>query len=87
MRQTMLTCFLPFLTALIWNTSCSSDNSDNNTPPEPQPTTYDIYAAGYKTVDSKAVATVWKNGTELYALTDGTSDAWAYGICVDNGTV
>ncbi len=92
MKQTMLTLFVPLLAALCWNTSCGSDDSSDTSgptpvPPTPQPSSYDIYTAGYKTVESKAVATVWKNGTELYALSDGTSNAWAYGLCIDNGTL
>ena len=89
----MFTSLAPLLAALFINASCSSDDSNPGspaptpTPPAPQPTSYEIYAAGYKTVDTKAVATVWKDGEELYALTDGTSNAWAYALCVDNGTV
>lgn len=55
--------------------------------PGPTPTGYDIYTAGYKTPGGKAVATVWKNGTELYTLTDGTNDAWARSVYVADGTV
>lgn len=42
---------------------------------------------GYTTPASKAVATVWKNGQQLYTLTDGTNDAWARSVCVADGTV
>lgn len=91
MKQNMFTLFAPLLAALLFNAACSSDDSSPDTPtptpPTPQPTSYDIYVAGYKTVSSKAVATVWKNGEELYALTDGTTNAWAYALCVVDGTV
>lgn len=93
MKQAMLTLFTPLLALLLCGTACSSDDSNAGTPnptptlPAPQPTSYDIYTAGYKRVDSKAAATVWKNGQELYALTDGTSNAWAHALCVDNGTL
>lgn len=93
MKQTMLTLFTPLLALLLCGTACSSDDSNAGTPnptpnpPAPQPTSYDIYTAGYKRVDSKAAATVWKNGQELYALTDGSSNAWAHALCVDNGTL
>lgn len=56
-------------------------------PEPPKPSGYDIYTAGYTTPASKAVATVWKNGQLLYTLTDGTNDAWAYAVCVSDGTV
>ena len=62
------------LAATLLAPSCSSDD-DGGT--RPTPTGYDIYTAGYKTPGGKAVATVWKNGTELYTLTDGSSYAEA----------
>ena len=80
MKHNMFTLLAPLLAVLLWNAPCSSDASSGDTPdnpPAPQPVSYDIYVAGYKTVNSKAVATVWKNGSELYALTAGTSDALA----------
>lgn len=77
--------FLPLLfAAALFAPSCSSDD-DGGVPP--QPTGYDIYAAGYKTPAGKSVATVWKNGEELYTLTDGTNDAWAYSVFVAGSTV
>lgn len=83
----MTATLLILLTLLTGGASCSSDNPTGNTPPKPQPTSYDIYAAGYRTVGSKAVATVWKNGEELYTLTDGTANGWARALCVDGETV
>ncbi|MFR8224601.1 MAG: hypothetical protein ACLU9X_08705 [Alistipes shahii] len=62
-------------------------SSDDDAPEPPKPSGYDIYTAGYTTPASKAVATVWKNGQLLYTLTDGTNDAWAYAVCVSDGTV
>ena len=50
------------LAATLLAPSCSSDD-DGGT--RPTPTGYDIYTAGYKTPGGKAVATVWKNGTEM----------------------
>ena len=62
-------------------------SSDDDAPEPPKPSGYDIYTAGYTTPASKAVATVWKNGQLLYTLTNGTNDAWAYAVCVSDGTV
>lgn len=83
MKQTMLTLFTPLLALLLCGTACSSDDSNAGTPnptpnpPAPQPTSYDIYTAGYKRVDSKAAATVWKNGSVLYtySVTPASSQA------------
>lgn len=76
---------LPLLFAAVLLTpSCSSDDDGGA---QPKPTGYDIYTAGYKTPAGKAVATVWKNGSELFTLTDGTNDAWARSVCVAGGTV
>ena len=71
-------------TVLAGFAACSSDD---DAPEPPKPSGYDIYTAGYTTPASKAVATVWKNGQQLYTLTDGTNDAWAYAVCVSGGTV
>ena len=73
---------LPMLLAGL--AACSSDN---DSPKPPKPAGYDIYTAGYTTPAAKAVATVWKNGEELYTLTDGTNDAWACSVSVSGGTV
>ena len=61
-------------TVLAGFAACSSDD---DAPEPPKPSGYDIYTAGYTTPASKAVATVWKNGQQLYTLTDGTNDACA----------
>ena len=71
-------------TVLAGFAACSSDD---DAPEPPKPSGYDIYTAGYTTPASKAVATVWKNRQQLYTLTDGTNDAWAYAVCVSGGTV
>ena len=42
-----------------------------------------LYAAGH----SGGAAAVWKDKELLYTLTDGTNDAWAYAVCVSDGTV
>lgn len=67
------------LAATLLAPSCSSDD-DGGT--RSTPTGYDIYTAGYKTPGGKAVATVWKNGTELYSLTDGSGHGEAYSMYV-----
>lgn len=82
MKQLSHNLFLPLLAA-VGLAACSDDNDGAG----PRPSGYDIYAAGYRTSSDKAVATVWKNGTELYTLTDGTSDAWAYSVYLSDGTV
>ena len=83
MKQLLHNLFLPLFAAALCSGACSDDDNDSR----PKPSGYDIYTAGYKTPSGKSVATVWKNGSELYALTDGTNDAWAYSVFVDNGTV
>lgn len=42
-----------------------------------------LYAAG----SEGETATVWQNGTTLYALTDGTTSAEAMSLWMDNGTI
>ena len=76
-----------FCGLLLFSSSALSCSSDDDAPEPPKPSGYDIYTAGYTTPASKAVATVWKNGQLLYTLTDGTNDAWAYAVCVSDGTV
>ena len=83
MKQLLHNLFLPLFAAALCSGACSDADHDRR----PTPSPYDIYTAGYKTPSGKSVATVWKNGSELYALTDGTNDAWAYSVFVDNGTV
>lgn len=73
-------------TAFLLFASCCSDDS-GETPRPPQPSSYDIFVAGAKRVGTKYVAAVWKNGKELHLLTDGSADAWAYGITLDGATV
>ena len=73
MKQLLHNLFLPLFTAALCSGACSDDDNDSR----PKPSGYDIYTAGYKTPSGKSVATVWKNSSELYALTDGTNDAWA----------
>lgn len=84
MKQLSHNLLVPILAATACFMACSSDNDGGG---GPRPSGYDIYAAGYQTPAGKSVATVWKNGTELYALTDGTNDAWAYSVYVAGGTV
>ena len=67
MKQLLHNLFLPLLAAALCSGACSDDDNDSR----PKPSGYDIYTAGYKTPSGKSVATVWKNGSELYALTDG----------------
>lgn len=83
MKRLLHNLFLPLLAAVLCSGACSDDDNGKR----PKPSGYDIYTAGYKTPSGKSVATVWKNGNELYALTDGTNNAWAYSVSVDNGTV
>lgn len=83
MKRLLHNLFLPLFAVTLCSGACSDDDNDR----QPKPSGYDIYTAGYKTPSGKSVATVWKNGQELYALTDGTNNAWAYSVSVDNGTV
>lgn len=75
MKRNMTATLLILLTLLTGGASCSSDDPTGNTPPKPQPTSYDIYAAGYRTVGSKAVATIWKGSEILYPLDRGEAYA------------
>ena len=58
-------------------------------PPEPPelPNNIDIYVAGTDESGSEDAAKVWKNGKELYALTDGSKDAAANSVFVVGGDV
>ena len=51
----------------------------------------DIYVAGYEynnnSNSGRTVAKVWKNGTQLYALTNGTYEAQATSIVVSGNDV
>lgn len=84
--NTLLNLFGALGTILLASASCSSDDASERPAPTPQPTSWEVYAAGYKRVDTKAVATVWKDGQELYSMTDG-GNSWASGLCVDGQTV
>jgi len=55
--------------------------------PNSTPKEVDIYVAGYDASGTSAVAKVWKNGKELYELTDGSNSASAYSVFVDGGKV
>ncbi|MFC2720435.1 MAG: hypothetical protein ACFN40_07745, partial [Bacteroidota bacterium] len=52
-----------------------------------QPKEVDVYVAGYAKSGVKDVAKVWKNGKELYELTDGSKDAGAFSVFVVGGDV
>ena len=57
-------------------------------PNSPQtPKEVDIYVAGFDFSAANAVAKVWKNGKELYALTDGSKGAVARSVFVVGGDV
>ena len=47
----------------------------------------DVYTTGYENNGNYDVATVWKNGTVLHSLTDGTQDADASSVFVSGGDV
>ncbi|GHV80812.1 hypothetical protein AGMMS49944_26030 [Spirochaetia bacterium] len=56
----------------------------------PAPTDPDIYVAGYEnsaTTGGNPIAKVWKNGSVLYSLTDGTKSAHAKSVYVSGGDV
>ena len=78
MKQLLHNLFLPLFAAALCSGACSDDDNDSR----PKPSGYDIYTAGYKTPSGKSVATVWKNGSELYALTDGTGHGEVYSMFV-----
>ena len=61
-------------------TACKSN------PPQP-PKEIDIYVAGSDESGAISVAKVWKNGNELYALTDGSKEAYAGSVFVIDGDV
>ena len=77
MKPLLHNLFLPLFAVTLCSGACSDDDNDR----QPKPSGYDIYTAGYKTPSGKSVATVWKNGQELYALTDGSSYAEATAVC------
>ena len=53
-------------------TACKSNSPEPPEPPKPPlPKEIDIYVAGYTNSGADDVAKVWKNGKELYELTDG----------------
>ena len=57
-------------------------------PNSPQtPKEIDIYVAGYDKSGTKDAAKVWKNGKELYALTDGSKNTETKSIFVVGGDV
>ena len=59
-----------------------------NSPNSPdQPKGIDIYVAGYDNSGAAKVAKVWKNGKDLYSLTDGTNNAAASSVFVVGGDV
>ena len=47
----------------------------------------DVYTTGYENNGNYDVATVWKNGTVLHTLTDGTEHAYASSVFVSGGVV
>ena len=55
--------------------------------PNSKPKEVDIYVAGIDNSGAKGVAKVWKNGKELYDLTDGSKEANAYSVFVVGGDV
>ena len=55
--------------------------------PNSKPKEIDIYVAGTDDSGANAVAKVWKNGKELYELTDGSKSASAYSVFVVGGDV
>jgi len=55
--------------------------------PNSKPKEINIYVAGYDNSGTNAVAKVWKNGKELYELTDGSKGAVAYSVFVVGGDV
>ncbi|PIE78458.1 MAG: hypothetical protein CSA15_07695, partial [Candidatus Delongbacteria bacterium] len=61
-------------------TACGSDDDGSTSP------TTNVYVAGYEHNGTRNVAKYWKNGEEI-ALTDGSQNAYAYDITIDNGNV
>ena len=55
--------------------------------PNSTPKEVDIYVAGYDKSGTEDAAKVWKNGKELYDLTDGTKRAEARSVFVVGGDV
>ena len=55
--------------------------------PNSTPKEVDIYVAGYENSGTEDAAKVWKNGKELYELTDGSKDAGAFSVFVADDKV
>ena len=55
--------------------------------PNSKPKEIDIYVSGSERNGTKVVAKVWKNGKELYELTDGSKSAVANSVFVVGGDV
>ena len=55
--------------------------------PNSTPKEVDIYVAGYDKSGTNTVAKVWKNGKDLYELTDGSKGAGAFSVFVVGGDV
>ena len=55
--------------------------------PNSKPKEVDIYVAGWDKSGTEDAAKVWKNGKELYELTDGSKDAGAFSVFVVGGDV
>ena len=84
MKRLLHNLFLPLFAVTLCSGACSDDDNDR----QPKPSGYDIYTAGYKTPSGKSVATVWKNGQELFDLSDGqASGCQPYAIAVYGGDI
>ena len=69
-------------------TACKSNSPEPPEPPKPPlPKEIDIYVAGIDESGAEDAAKVWKNGKELYELTDGSKDAGANSVFVVGGDV
>ena len=67
--------------AVMLTTGFTACKSNSPQPPEP-PKEVDVYVANYDNSGAAKVAKVWKNGKDLYSLTNGTNNAAASSVFV-----
>ena len=62
-------------------------SSDDDAPEPPKPSGYDIYTAGYHTDGFEEEGVVWKEGQELFDLSDGPGSGsmpYSVAVCYDD---
>lgn len=83
MKRLLHNLFLPLFAVTLCSGACSDD--DNDRQPKPSATTSTRQVT--KPRPENPWRQIWKNGRNSTALSDGTNNAWAYSVSVDNGTV